>query len=69
MKAIKWLTLGILLLTALYVYFVGRTLRYIRKQFDEAKARRTFDITLSVFERIQTDEVRRSRRYIYERVP
>lgn len=62
-------TWAIFAATLLYVFFVARTLRYIRGQFEEAKTRRIFDITLSIFREIQPDEVRRARRYIYERVP
>lgn len=48
---------------------VGLTLWYIRGQFDEMKKRRKLDITITIFKELQTDKVRRARKYIYTRVP
>lgn len=61
-----WAVFGATLLSAAILFL---TFLYIRRQFKAAEKRRVFDITLSVFEKLQTDEVRRARRYLYERVP
>ncbi len=64
-----FVSIGILLITSLYVGIVAWTLYYIRGQFEGQEKNRKLQAALTIFQDLQSEKVRSARRYIYESVP